>query len=71
MVAVARSGEVADAAEELRGWVVVGVVPGTAEAVVAAAKDSIAAASGEPTAPFHARPSGPVGPGDNADAASH
>ena len=39
----------------------------TAEAVVAAAKDSIAAASGEPTAPFHARPSGPVGPGDNAD----
>ncbi|KQX75967.1 transketolase [Aeromicrobium sp. Root472D3] len=43
----------------------------TAEAVVAAAKDSIAAASGEPTAPFHSRPSGPVGPGDNADAASH
>jgi transketolase len=43
----------------------------TAEAVVAAAKDSIAAAAGEPTAPFHARPAGPVGPGDNADAASH
>jgi len=40
----------------------------TAEAVVAAAKDSIAAAAGEPTAPFHARPAGPVGPGDNADA---
>lgn len=40
----------------------------TAEAVVAAAKDSIAAAAGEPLAPFHARPSGPVGPGDNADA---
>ncbi|MFC5678859.1 transketolase [Aeromicrobium endophyticum] len=43
----------------------------TPEAVVAAAKDSIAAAAGEPTAPFHARPAGPVGPGDNADAASH
>ena len=42
----------------------------TAEAVVAAAKDSIAAAAGEPTAPFHGRPAGPVGPGDNADAAS-
>ncbi|MEV7396272.1 transketolase [Aeromicrobium sp. NPDC092404] len=41
----------------------------TAEAVVAAAKDSIAAAAGEPTAPFHARPAGAVGPGDNADAA--
>ncbi len=40
----------------------------TAEAVVAAAKDSIAAAAGEPSAPFHARPAGPVGPGDNADA---
>ncbi|AXT84864.1 transketolase [Aeromicrobium sp. A1-2] len=40
----------------------------TAEAVVAAAKDSIAAAAGEPLAPFHARPAGPVGPGDNADA---
>jgi transketolase len=40
----------------------------TAEAVVAAAKDSIAAAAGEPTAPFHARPAGAVGPGDNADA---
>jgi transketolase len=40
----------------------------TAEAVVAAAKDSIAAAACEPSAPFHARPSGPVGPGDNADA---
>ncbi len=43
----------------------------TADAVVAAAKDSIAAAAGEPVAPFHARPSGPVGPGDNADAPSH
>jgi transketolase len=42
----------------------------TAEAVVAAAKDSIAAAAGEPTAPFSARPSGPVGPGDNADAST-
>ncbi|MET0822157.1 MAG: transketolase C-terminal domain-containing protein, partial [Aeromicrobium sp.] len=43
----------------------------TAEAVVAAAKDSIAAAAGEPSAPFHARPAGPVGPGDNSDAPSH
>ena len=43
----------------------------TAAAVVAAAKDSIAAAAGEPSAPFHARPAGPVGPGDNADAQSH
>lgn len=42
----------------------------TAEAVVAAAKDSIAAAAGEPSAPFHARPAGPVGPGDNADVRS-
>ncbi|MDX6276818.1 MAG: transketolase [Nocardioidaceae bacterium] len=40
----------------------------TAEAVVAAAKDSIAAAAGDPVAPFHGRPAGPVGPGDNADA---
>ncbi|MGA8987182.1 transketolase [Aeromicrobium sp.] len=40
----------------------------TAEAVVAAAKDSIEAAAGEPLAPFHARPAGPVGPGDNPDA---
>jgi transketolase len=40
----------------------------TAEAVVAAAKDSIAAAAAPPVAPFHARPAGPVGPGDNADA---
>ena len=40
----------------------------TSAAVVAAAKDSIAAAAGEPTAPFRARPSGPVGPGDNDDA---
>ncbi len=40
----------------------------TAEAVAAAAKDSIAAAAAEPTAPFHARPAGPVGPGDNVDA---
>jgi transketolase len=43
----------------------------TPEAVVAAAKDSIAAAAGEPTAPFHARPAGPVGPGDNSDAPTH
>jgi transketolase len=43
----------------------------TAEAVVAAAKDSIAAASAPPVAPFHARPAGPVGPGDNADAPKH
>ncbi|MCW2771234.1 MAG: transketolase [Aeromicrobium sp.] len=43
----------------------------TAEAVVAAAKDSIAAAAGKPVAPFHARPAGPVGPGDNADAPTH
>ncbi|WP_235833782.1 transketolase [Aeromicrobium chenweiae] len=43
----------------------------TAEAVVAAAKDSIADAAGEPTAPFHARPAGPVGPGDNSDAPTH
>ena len=43
----------------------------TAEAVVAAAKDSIAAAAGEPLAPFHARPAGAVGPADNADAQSH
>ncbi|MCW2830204.1 MAG: transketolase, partial [Aeromicrobium sp.] len=43
----------------------------TAEAVVAAAKDSIAAAAGEPAAPFHARPAGPVGPGDNAHAPTH
>jgi transketolase len=42
----------------------------TAEAVVAAAKDSIAAAAGDPVAPFHGRPAGPVGPGDNADAAN-
>ncbi|MEJ7633667.1 transketolase [Aeromicrobium sp.] len=40
----------------------------TAEAVAAAAKDSIATAAGEPSAPFHARPAGAVGPGDNADA---
>lgn len=40
----------------------------TAAAVVAAAKDSIAAAAADPVAPFHPRPSGPVGPGDNADA---
>jgi transketolase len=43
----------------------------TAEAVVAAAKDSIAAAAGEPLAPFHARPAGAVGPADNADAQAH
>jgi len=42
----------------------------TAEAVTAAAKDSIATAKGAPLAPFHARPAGPVGPGDNADAPS-
>jgi transketolase len=40
----------------------------TAEAVAAAAKDSIAAADGAHLAPFHGRPAGPVGPGDNADA---
>ncbi|WP_456694890.1 transketolase [Aeromicrobium sp. P5_D10] len=34
----------------------------TADAVVTAAKDSIAAAAGEPSAPFHARPAGPVLP---------
>ncbi len=39
----------------------------TAEAVVAAAKDSIAAADAPPLAPFHTRPAGPVGPGDNPD----
>ncbi len=43
----------------------------TAEAVVAAAKESVAAAGEAPTAPFHARPAGPVGPGDNADVESH
>ena len=43
----------------------------TAEAVAAAAKDSIAAAAGEPSAPFHARPAGAVGPADNADAQAH
>ena len=39
MVAVAGSGEIPDPAEELRGWVVVGVVPATAEAVVARAAE--------------------------------
>jgi len=40
----------------------------TAEAVVAAAHESIAAAGATPSAPFHARPAGPVGPSDNSDA---
>ncbi len=39
----------------------------TAEAVQAAAHDSIAAATAAPTAPFHARPAGAVGPADNPD----
>jgi nucleotide-binding universal stress UspA family protein len=39
VVAVARSGEIPDPAEELRGWVVVGVVSATAEAVVARAAE--------------------------------
>ncbi|MEO6605151.1 MAG: transketolase [Aeromicrobium sp.] len=43
----------------------------TAEAVTAAAKESITAASAAPTAPFHARPAGPVGPADNPDVESH
>lgn len=40
----------------------------TAEAVAAAAKDSLEAAQHTGGVPFFARPSGPVGPGDNADA---
>ncbi|MCW2752015.1 MAG: transketolase, partial [Aeromicrobium sp.] len=40
----------------------------TAEAVAAAAKDSIATAAAPPVAPFHARPAGAVGPSDNPDA---
>jgi transketolase len=39
----------------------------TADAVAAAARESIAAVSGDEGAPFHARPAGPVGPGDNED----
>ena len=39
MVVVARSGYVPDPAAELHGWVVVGVVPATAEAVVARAAE--------------------------------
>jgi len=39
----------------------------TAEAVAAAAHDSIAAAGAAPIAPFHARPAGAVGPADNPD----
>ncbi len=36
----------------------------TADAVVAAAKESIAAAAAAPSAPFHARPAGSIGPAD-------
>ncbi|MGA9714195.1 MAG: transketolase [Aeromicrobium sp.] len=36
----------------------------TASAVVAAAKESIAAAGAAPSAPFHARPAGSIGPAD-------
>jgi transketolase len=36
----------------------------TAEAVVAAAKETMAAARGVPTAPFRARPAGSIGPAD-------
>lgn len=39
----------------------------TADAVVAAARDSIEAAAQTGGVPFFARPSGPVGPGDNPD----
>lgn len=41
----------------------------TAEAVVASAKESIEASQHTGGVPFFARPSGPVGPGDNQDAA--
>jgi transketolase len=40
----------------------------TASAVVVAAHESIAAASSSEPVGFHARPAGPVGPGDNEDA---
>ena len=40
----------------------------TASAVVVAAHESIAAASSTEPVGFHARPTGPVGPSDNADA---
>jgi transketolase len=40
----------------------------TADAVVVAAHESIAAAASTEPVGFHARPSGPVGPGDNVDA---
>ena len=40
----------------------------TASAVVVAAHESIAAAASNEPVGFHARPAGPVGPGDNADA---
>ncbi|KQP79629.1 transketolase [Aeromicrobium sp. Leaf289] len=40
----------------------------TAEAVVASAKESIEASQQTGGVPFFARPSGPVGPGDNQDA---
>lgn len=40
----------------------------TAEAVVASAKESIEASQHTGGVPFFARPSGPVGPGDNPDA---
>ncbi len=36
----------------------------TADSVVAAAKESIEAAAGAPSAPFHARPAGSIGPAD-------
>ena len=41
----------------------------TPDAVAAAARESIAAAGAAPTAPFHARPAGAVGPADNPDVA--
>jgi transketolase len=40
----------------------------TASAVVVAAHESIAAATSTEPVGFHARPAGPVGPGDNEDA---
>jgi transketolase len=40
----------------------------TASAVVVAAHESIAAASSSEPVGFHARPAGPIGPGDNEDA---
>ena len=43
----------------------------TAEAVVSAAQESITAAGEPGGVPFFARPAGPVGPADNADAPTH